>query len=172
MKKLIMIVVTACAISYVHAASCRWTGMNVALQSSADVATAYSVYLLDASVVDASTMAGYLSNGNISFLSSAIVKTTNGIDAGSSMRWAVNGFGDYTAGDTYTYYTVIFNNSVAEASHYMITSEKTLTVPSSGSMQMAFGSQAGNVWVPVPEPTSGLMILLGMTGLALRRKQA
>ena len=172
MKKLMMAAIAACSISYVYAAACNWSGAGVVLQSSTDVATAYSVYLLDASVVDASTMASYLSKGDTSFLSNAMVKTTNGMKAGSSMRWTVNGFGDYTTGDTYTYYTVIFNNSVAEASHYMITSEKTLTVPSSGSMQMAFGSQAGNVWVPVPEPTSGLMILLGMAGLALRRKQA
>ena len=29
----------------------------------------------------------------------------------------------------------------------------------------------GTAWTPVPEPTSGLLMLLGMAGLALKRKR-
>jgi len=119
-------------------------------------------------------MAGYLSSGNMSFLNAAIVQTTTGISAGAGMRWAKSGFGDYTAGTSATYYTIIFNGNIADATHYMITPEVTASVPANGMLRMVFGSQAGNTWqaMTVPEPTSGLMILLGMAGLALRRKQA
>ena len=47
------------------------------------------------------------------------------------------------------------------------------------SQSLKFGSQstasqAAGAWtsVNVPEPTSGLLMLLGMAGLALRRKRA
>ena len=36
----------------------------------------------------------------------------------------------------------------------------------------AFETNGGGSWSSVPEPTSGLLLLLGVAGLALRRKQA
>ena len=174
MKKLIIVFSAVLALSFANAASCNWTGLGVTLQSTTDVATSYTVYLLDASITDASTMAGYLSSGNMSFLEAATVQTTSGLKAGANMRWSKSGFGDYAEGTSATYYTIIFNSNIADASYYMITAEKTATAPANGMLQMTFGSQAGNTWhaMTVPEPTSGLMILLGMAGLALRRKQA
>ena len=177
MKKLMILVAAASLAGLVNAATCNWSGAAVALQSTTDDATKYTVSLLDAAVTDASTMAGYLSKGDTSYLAAATVTTTSGIAAGTTAaRWSYNGFGSYTAGDAYTYYSVVFNDAVDSADYFMITDEKDATVPSSGSLQMAFGSQASNSWVamsssPVPEPTSGILMLLGMAGLALRRKQ-
>jgi hypothetical protein len=51
----------------------------------------------------------------------------------------------------------------------------TADAPSSGSLSMTFGTQTSNTWnemAAVPEPTSGLLLLLGVAGLALRRKRA
>ncbi len=180
MKKLMILVAAASLAGLVNAATCNWSGSAVALKSATDDPTKYTVYLLDATVTDASTMAGYLTNGDTSYLAAATVTTTAGIAVGSpatAARWGKNGFGSYTAGDAYTYYTVIFNDAVDSADYFMITAEKAATVPSSGSLAMSFGSQASNSWVamgssPVPEPTSGLLMLLGMAGLALRRRRA
>ena len=36
----------------------------------------------------------------------------------------------------------------------------------------AFETNGGGSWAPVPEPTSGLLMLIGMAGLALKRKRA
>lgn len=46
-----------------------------------------------------------------------------------------------------------------------------------GVASIAFGNQknatqASGAWAAVPEPTSGLMLLLGVAGLALKRKRA
>ena len=37
---------------------------------------------------------------------------------------------------------------------------------------MATATQNAGNWAAVPEPTSGLLLLLGMAGLALKRKRA
>ena len=174
MKKIMITLAVVAMATVVNAAACAWSGLGVAKVDAADVATSYTMYLLDASVTDATTMAEYLANGDTSYLSAATVTTTAGIAAGTAVRWNTT-FGDYTAGDSYTYYTVIFNGDVASADQFMITSEKTASVPASGSLAMAFGTQASNTWntmAAVPEPTSGLLMLVGLAGLALRRRRA
>ena len=174
MKKIIIALAAIATATVVNAAACAWTGAAVSKIVSTDDATSYTMYLLDASVTDAATMSGYLASGDTSYLSAATVTTTSGLAAGTAVRWTST-FGDYTAGDSYTYYTVIFNGDVASADHFMITAEKTASVPASGNLVMAFGTQASNTWntmAAVPEPTSGLLMLVGLAGLALRRRRA
>ena len=49
----------------------------------------------------------------------------------------------------------------------------TWDVPSIGDLKLATAIPAGwTVTGAVPEPTSGLLMLLGMAGLALRRRRA
>ena len=43
---------------------------------------------------------------------------------------------------------------------------------SKAAAMQASGGYAGAGWYAVPEPTSGLLMLLGMAGLALKRKRA
>ena len=45
-------------------------------------------------------------------------------------------------------------------------------VQKSSSTTLGFGNQSGQTWESVPEPTSGLLLLLGVAGLALKRKRA
>ena len=37
---------------------------------------------------------------------------------------------------------------------------------------LSFGTQTAGTWVAVPEPTSGLLMLVGLGALALRRRRA
>ena len=174
MKKIVLTIVAMMTAIVVNAAACNWSGTAIAVQSG-EVATQYTMYLLDASVTDAATMAGYLTNGDTSYLAAATVGTTTGIAQGTNARWSKTGFGDFASGDSFTFYTVILNDTVENADSYMITAEKTATAPSSGALQMSFGTQASNTWntmAAVPEPTSGLLTLVGLAGLALRRRRA
>lgn len=91
------------------------------------------------------------------------------------------------AGNTKYYaYAVIFDTeTITDSSNYIIaqgavTTNGATTRDSSSSMNTLFnlGSQASQTWhavktsTDVPEPTSGLLMLIGMAGLALRRKRA
>lgn len=77
-------------------------------------------------------------------------------------------FIDYTGTDGKKY---VFGNI---ASAYIENGEMDVDVLSLGSF--VFGDtntmSTAAAWYPVPEPTSGLLMLLGMAGLALRRRRA
>ena len=72
---------------------------------------------------------------------------------------------DFVVGTKYTaYYTM-------ETTGYEFTSgSKTAKTLSASNASFAFAATGS--WTAVPEPTSGLLMLLGMAGLALRRKHA
>lgn len=76
-------------------------------------------------------------------------------------------------------------SDLSSASHYYLVSggvdASASFTSASGSKTLAWGSQETNSqlaidtpggWQSIPEPTSALMLLIGMAGLALRRKQA
>ena len=80
----------------------------------------------------------------------------------------------------HTYYAVLFDSdTVASASNYQVFGTFTANVPANGSvaLDMDFTGQTSSGWTPVsgggdiPEPTSGLLLLIGGAMLALRRKQ-
>ena len=88
-----------------------------------------------------------------------------------------------TGETTYSAYAVIFDTeTITDASNYIVaqgtaTTSGATTKADASSLTTGFtiGSQSANTtWstVAVPEPTSGLLLLLGMAGLALKRKRA
>lgn len=111
------------------------------------------------------------------------------VSAGSTFRVNQTGVGSFEKGETASYYMVIYDaTSVAAAKNYVISDVREATVnPSTGAnISLAFGAMAGTSaatnafygqsWAAAgsaaPEPTSGLLLLLGMAGLALKRKHA
>ena len=89
-----------------------------------------------------------------------------------------------TGGTSYTFFAVVFDDTVAnfdDDTKFYVSNTKTGSTKSDSSTQslsLLFSSQAtnsqnSNNWYSVvPEPTSGLLMLLGMAGLALRRRRA
>ena len=114
---------------------------------------------------------------------------------GSAYSWSASEAGKYTVGlgdavdvtslglkdDTsYNAYIVVFDNTDLSKANFYVTGVKELTtMTGTETAQVKFGSQstasqAAGAWtaVAVPEPTSGLLMLVGLAGLALRRRRA
>ena len=81
---------------------------------------------------------------------------------------------------SYSVYLAVFDTAtITDSSNYYLTTPATLqTLTGSNYAQVKWGSQstasqAAGAWtsVNVPEPTSGLLMLVGLAGLALRRRR-
>lgn len=89
-----------------------------------------------------------------------------------------------TAGSVDGYYAILISNAAGTAASYMDMGNISGTTAQSSPTALSFNSgwtsmtdsltmNGYNVTVgAVPEPTSGLLLLLGMAGLALKRKRA
>ena len=77
-----------------------------------------------------------------------------------------------TAGETYSFYLVLTDGDKA-----LTSATRAAQALETGAATLGFGSmkaatQNTSNWAAVPEPTSGLLLLLSMAGLALKRKRA
>ena len=189
MKKLmIALAVAACAVA-ANAASFNWTssGMTAAsktINSKAGTAlysetTAFTLYLFDADVTSqADLLAGLRGNKGITDFASVTSQTL-----GDKSQITAKEFTYGETGNTYKYYMAIINGddvflSVSVSAMALLADTSNVYFTGLGSAtKNAFGdanySSAG--WystASVPEPTSGLLLLLGVAGLALKRKRA
>ncbi len=175
MKK---IIIGVCAVMLgiaAQAATVNWSAN--AIQSSPDNAVA----------------AGWL----VQIYSSDVVYSYDAANAGTIATWAsgstvaagttfrASGSSSQDNGTTTAYYAVIYDAAtVAGAKNYIVSDNVSITTATSGaSVNLAFGAMSGTTaankflnssWqaVAVPEPTSGLLMLVGLAGLALRRRRA
>ncbi len=172
----------ACAAVLAHGAVAKWSVMNI--QSSPDVAVGagWLVCLYEGNSSNYShddALAGTLAAANSQ---NTVLNSSNG-------TYYINnstGFGDFENGSEHTFYAVIYDaSSIADAKNYIVSADVTKSFNISGSPQSwAFGNMAltttgnkfstasgGAGWQSVPEPTSGILLLVGGALLALRRKR-
>ena len=155
MKKLLILAAILVAGVAANAASFNWQAANIygadGVNKYSGTATLYAIISgVDTAVQVATASAGAVTKANTVFSND-----------------------DLVAGNNYDFYFVIEDGgkTFTSAAKTGITAQATATtLINFGNMQSA--TQTASNWVAVPEPTSGLLMLLGMAGLALRRRRA
>ncbi len=195
MKKLMFILAAAAMAVSVQAASVSWTCTNVkdgsgnaingvayfvnaaTLSQSAFQALSGAAAMIDALKFDVDDGAGGTTKQAMySFSPSAAGKYSSA----AAVENATLGLEDGTASQAYL---VIFDTAtITDTSKYYLTELKSFdTYGGTMTQSVKWGSQstasqAAGAWTSVtggvPEPTSGLLMLIGLAGLALRRKRA
>lgn len=169
MKKLIVMLGAVAVAIGVQAASVDW---RVAGTSST---SGYSVYLLAdlassyesaSALASASVASGTIAkNGRDYYVSGTATSSAITADSMKEAYWVIVASGDSVAS---------YNYVKADLSAYVYDADNQESSPgmfnSVSAANMLAGTSAN--FQSVPEPTSGLLMLLGMAGLALRRRRA
>ena len=160
MKKLIIAMATIVIAVVAQAATVQWTMANVydstGKNKYSGSATLFA-YLNTATAADAfevktlSVTSGAITSANGTFETEAV-----------------------TAGNYYYYFFVMEDGGKEFTSS---PTASAIATQSTSNTKVQFGNmatatQSASNWQVVPEPTSGLMLLLGVAGLALKRKRA
>ena len=186
MKKLMIMAVAVCAAAVVQAASWSWgtsgkASAKVWSDASGNVAKGMTVYLIDAGVTSASKLLSDIRGG--ADLSGYAKVGSATLDDEGKLGTTELTYG--TAGNNYSFYMALVDGDNLFLSDTMADlvaqQSDSVTLSWSGMSTMttakfaADASYSAGGWystAAVPEPTSGLLMLLGVAGLALRRRRA
>ncbi len=177
MKKLMVAIIAITAGLAVNAATIKWNSGTVNNQAGTKangttaLVTAYLYSLTAAQYSSASSMSAdalYSAAKGGTYGSVVESKGTGSLGTANITQTVAGGSSDSPA----TYYgLVIYEDALTAGGPYVKAAVKTVTFEDDG--QVSFSSLAsGGSWTAatVPEPTSALLLVLGVAGLALRRK--
>ena len=161
MKKLIISIVVAAVAVMCNAASVDWK------------VTAGNMYASNGTSKYTGTFNLYATGGDLAadVLVYTLANVSNGTIANQAFSTTT-----LTVGESYSFYFVLDDGGKSFTSDL----KTGLTAAATGATPINFGNmqsatQNASNWKgssPVPEPTSGLLLLLGVAGLALKRKRA
>ena len=193
MKKLMIMLGAVAAAIGVQAASIDWSVANNGwvLDSDSKAASGFTVYLINGAT-SLETIAAAINSTTGAFDDDqtwvyASAATDNGKGRVSELTTTTD---KLVRGTDYDFSVLLIDAGATGGPKYMVSDTFTQTAYKVGddeAMGVSFGTSslganaltynatsAANGWaaVAVPEPTSGLLMLLGMAGLALRRRRA
>ena len=179
MKKLLTLVSAIAATIAVNAASCNWstTGSIYSPTDSTATLAGFTAYLFDTTTISQSALVTALRDGgSITDYSAMSTYTTD-----STAKVATTAFTQDSGKTIEAFFAIV------DGDYVYISNSKSAVTADVGDAKFSFASQSTiskNVfdsstayssagwYQTVPEPTSGLLMLLGMAGLALRRRRA
>ena len=182
MKKLMILAVAMAAVA-ANAATFTWktsaTGKIYEADSTTLLASA-TAYLFDAGKVSQAAVLAAFDDGKA--LSTLGYADTTSVSSGAISGKTFDVPSGYASGDTFAgYFAIVVDDSIyigpTVSAATPATGDKGMSFNAKASSQAAALDIAGGYptagwYTAVPEPTSGLLMLLGMAGLALRRRRA
>jgi len=168
-----------------HGAAANWDNGDgdIYAYGGSGAADGYVAYFFNTVALSQSDAITSLAAGDYSSVIAKGFESTVGLSDGGWLEDA-DVPADFTNGADGSAYLVVFNAATAAAGTYAyVSGVETEFVPGSGApVSFTFdlsGSATASNWTAlggtgpiIPEPTSGLLLLLGLSGLALRRKHA
>jgi hypothetical protein len=184
MKKLMIAAAIVCAAAMSQAASFCWDAQGLKNESGSSLTADYLAFAFYKSGANVTT---YTVEQAVAMVMGAefpesLIDYAGVVDAGSVGMGPVTEAG--VTGGTYEGFLVIVNSTYSDfdsAGKYAPTmysvveggAQAIQEIKSAGAAAtFTFAAAQQGAWQSVPEPTSGLLLLLGVAGLALRRKRA
>lgn len=177
MKKLMIAAVVAMLGIAANAAAVSWSMTEVQASPAAAASGGWVAYVMDASTFDA--FAALDGDKVAAYVTANAIVSGSTTSARGKVTATVEG-GNFTAGSTVSSYMVLFDNAnAANAGYYAYTTAGNAVIPEGGAdgnfavgtFANATSTTGGWQTTAVPEPTSGLLMLVGLAGLALRRRR-
>lgn len=180
MRKLLIVAVATTLWTVANAASCNWQVKSDWVSADGENPLTAQVYAFDALAYSIATVTGALENNDTSVLANALA--SGAVDVDGAFAFSGNGITDDGATPPYAkVYTILVATDASDNSFFYSSDTKSVKLTDAVMAGKAnfyweditTGAIGGSGWtaMSIPEPTSGLLMLLGMAGLALRRRR-